>query len=267
MFMSDSIGTPISNVNRYSDSLRPDNIGMSIGSRIKEARRAKKLTQKELASKVGMTQGSLSELETGESKGTTMIASFAAALGVNALWLETGKGTMQGEPGPVVDEHGFIQDGPGVYEGAMRVVVGEEDDVIHVRKVTLRLRAGVTGFEADPVLEDGGVLPMPRHVIEALNLRTSGLIAMQIDGPSMQPMLFEDDWVVIDTSDRKLVNGECYAVNWDAEPIVKQLVYEGGQWYINSINPNFKRQNVKSKPCAIVGRLIYQPGRVLAGRL
>lgn len=75
---------------------------MSIGTRIKEARRAAKLTQKALAQKVGMAQGSLSELETGESQGTTMIASFAAALGVSALWLETGKGPMTPEQ-PSVD--------------------------------------------------------------------------------------------------------------------------------------------------------------------
>lgn len=72
------------------------NIGMSIGERIREARKRAKLTQKQLATKVGISQGALSELETGESEGTTYVASFAAALGVNALWLETGKGL----PGP-----------------------------------------------------------------------------------------------------------------------------------------------------------------------
>jgi transcriptional regulator with XRE-family HTH domain len=65
---------------------------MSIGTRIREARKAAKLTQKQLAKRVGMAQGSLSELETGVSHATTLIASIAAACGVNALWLETGKG-------------------------------------------------------------------------------------------------------------------------------------------------------------------------------
>lgn len=41
-----------------------------------------------------MTQGTLSELETGESKSSTLLPSMAAALGVSALWLETGKGSM-----------------------------------------------------------------------------------------------------------------------------------------------------------------------------
>jgi hypothetical protein len=46
MFMSQSIGTPILFVNRDTDLMPSDNIGMSIGSRIREARRAAKLTQK-----------------------------------------------------------------------------------------------------------------------------------------------------------------------------------------------------------------------------
>lgn len=67
---------------------------MSIGSRTREARKRAKMTQGALASRVGMKQSSLSELETGASNGTTMIASIASTLGVSALWLETGKGPM-----------------------------------------------------------------------------------------------------------------------------------------------------------------------------
>jgi transcriptional regulator with XRE-family HTH domain len=92
MFMKQIIGTPILKVNRNSNLVSVNNIGMSIGQRIRAARKNAKLTQAELAAKVGMKQGSLSELETGESTGTTLVASIAAALGVSALWLETGKG-------------------------------------------------------------------------------------------------------------------------------------------------------------------------------
>jgi len=67
---------------------------MSIGSRIREARKARKMTQGQLAKKVGMSQGSLSELETGESAGTTNLAAIAHALQADAYWLETGKGEM-----------------------------------------------------------------------------------------------------------------------------------------------------------------------------
>lgn len=40
-----------------------------------------------------MSAPTISELETGKSAGSTKLAAIASALGVNALWLETGKGT------------------------------------------------------------------------------------------------------------------------------------------------------------------------------
>jgi transcriptional regulator with XRE-family HTH domain len=65
---------------------------MSIGSRIREARKSANMTQQQLADKSGLKQAALSELETGESAGSKYLASIAAALGVSALWLETGRG-------------------------------------------------------------------------------------------------------------------------------------------------------------------------------
>lgn len=70
---------------------------MLIGQRIKSARNDAKMTQGQLGAKVGMSQSAISELETGESASSTLIASLAAALGVNALWLETGKGDRHGQ--------------------------------------------------------------------------------------------------------------------------------------------------------------------------
>lgn len=93
MSMHGNIGVPIFEVNRKSYCGRPQNIGMTIGQRIKESRLAIQLTQGELAKKVGIRQPTLSELERGDSTGSSYLPAIAAALGVNALWLQTGKGT------------------------------------------------------------------------------------------------------------------------------------------------------------------------------
>lgn len=50
------------------------------------------MTQRELAEKVGIKQPTLSELENGDSAGSAYLPLIAAALGVNALWLQSGKG-------------------------------------------------------------------------------------------------------------------------------------------------------------------------------
>jgi SOS-response transcriptional repressor LexA len=88
------MGSPVLHVNRFSGCVLNDNTGMSIGSRIKQARKAMKLTQIELAKKSGLNQSTISDLEVGKSQGTTYLGTLASALNVNALWLETGKGQM-----------------------------------------------------------------------------------------------------------------------------------------------------------------------------
>jgi transcriptional regulator with XRE-family HTH domain len=94
------IGIPISYVNRETYDIADNNDGMSIGQRVREAREAIKMSQGKLGQAVGMSQPSISDLEKGESATTSFTASIAAALGVSALWLETGRGPRKGAPAP-----------------------------------------------------------------------------------------------------------------------------------------------------------------------
>jgi transcriptional regulator with XRE-family HTH domain len=92
MSIDNNIGFPIIEVKRNSDENHHQNSDMSIGERVKLARKEAGLTQQELANKAGIKQSTLSELERGDSYGTKTLASMAAALSVNALWLEKGVG-------------------------------------------------------------------------------------------------------------------------------------------------------------------------------
>lgn len=212
-----------------------------------------------------MAQATLSELETGESAGTTLIASLASALGVNPLWLETGKGAMT-VGGPSVEEDSSTE-APQFLSEALPIRVGEEPDTIPIRRVRLKLRAGVAGYETEPELDEGGVLHMPRKIIEKNNFVPHQLLAVPVRGCSMEPLLFEDDVVVINTADKKPVNRELFAVNFNGEACVKQLWQNGGQWFLRSLHPDHGPINVRSGQCDIVGRVVYQPGRELTGRL
>lgn len=145
--------------------------------------------------------------------------------------------------------------------------IGEEPDTVPVRRVKLRLRAGIAGYETEPELDDGGVLHMPRRVIDENKLVPHQLLAMRVRGSSMEPMMFEDDLVVINTADKQPISREIYAVNFNGEACIKQLLNRSGQWYLHSLNPDFKPINVRSGQCDIVGRVVYQPGRMVTGRL
>jgi phage repressor protein C with HTH and peptisase S24 domain len=100
-----------------------------------------------------------------------------------------------------------------------------------------------------------------------LDLNAHSLLAIQVRDSGMEPMFFEDDWIVIDTSDTTRRSREVYAVNWNGEACVQQLVERGGQWYLNYLNPQFHPFNARSGQLSIVGRVVYQPGRIVTGRM
>lgn len=223
---------------------------MSIGTRIKEARRDKKLTQKQLADKVGIKQPTLSELENGDSAGTTMVASFAAALGVSALWLETGKG----------DKHPPME--------LKKVVAVDENDTsfIQIKKVKLRLSAGITGFMFDQDNSDESAISIPKKWIEANGYTVESLVAVKVKGESMVPSLNEGDTVVINTRDTTPKDGIVFAVNYEGEAVIKRLSRDAGDWWLISDNPDqrkYHRKLCRGSDCIIIGRVVRKESDVI----
>jgi phage repressor protein C with HTH and peptisase S24 domain len=136
-----------------------------------------------------------------------------------------------------------------------------------IRRVTLRLRAGMSGFEVEPDLRVIDPLLVPTAATQELHADPRKLLALRVRDQGMEPMLFEDDWIVIDTSDTVRRAREVYALNWNGEACIAQLVERGGQWFMSYLNPDFHPINIRSGQLNIVGRAVYQPGRAITGRL
>jgi phage repressor protein C with HTH and peptisase S24 domain len=232
----------------------------------KELRRIS--TQAELARALNQSSQTIKNWESrGISKGGMLIAQ--AEIGCSATWLETGEGAMEvGKPqlSLVTDKSPFVPHEGGV-DGAKLVRAADVPDVVHIPRVKLRLRAGVATFDTEPDMNGDGHEDIPRHILLALQLDPANLLAMRVRGRSMEPMMFEDDVVIIDKSDTKPISREIYAVNFDGEACIKQLLFRGGQWFLHSINPDHGPVCVKSGQCSIVGRVVIQPTRILTGRL
>ena len=145
--------------------------------------------------------------------------------------------------------------------------VGLVPDFELVRRVKLRLRAGVERFEAEADMSASVPLPIPSGDFQQLGAGRADLLALQVRDRGLEPLMFEDDWIVINTSDTTRRDRELYAVNWDGEACITQLRRRGGQWYLNFLNEDFKPLNARSGWLSIVGRVVYQPGRMLTGRL
>ena len=64
----------------------------TLATRLAWARTRKAMTQEQLADVLDLSQGTIGNLEAGTRKTSRSIAAVAAALDVDALWLETGVG-------------------------------------------------------------------------------------------------------------------------------------------------------------------------------
>jgi SOS-response transcriptional repressor LexA len=86
----------------------------TLAKRLRWARKQKRISQEELGKLAGVSQSTIGNLEAGTRASARKIASIAAALGVNALWLAEGKqrpalrsnARADIEPGPEV--HGEV---------------------------------------------------------------------------------------------------------------------------------------------------------------
>lgn len=65
----------------------------TIGSRIRDVRESKKLTQTQLAKLAGVSQGTIGNSESGLRDRPRELLKIATALGVNPQWLEDGTGS------------------------------------------------------------------------------------------------------------------------------------------------------------------------------
>jgi len=142
----------------------------------------------------------------------------------------------------------------------------EDSDLISIKAVNIRVQAGFPGFDADREFEDGGVIHIPRKAVEGQSWSPHCLLAIKVRGDSMAPVFADGDTIVINVADRKLVSGEVYAVNCEGAPVVKQLALEGNQWQLRSFNPNFPPKPYRAPESDIIGKVVYQPGRVFSGR-
>lgn len=83
---------------------------MSFADRLITARKARGLTQVELAKSVGVTQKAISLLEQGVAKSSSSTVQLAIALNIEPLWLAAGKGRMESNHFLSDDEQDLLDD-------------------------------------------------------------------------------------------------------------------------------------------------------------
>ncbi|MCL6243790.1 helix-turn-helix domain-containing protein [Acinetobacter sp. ANC 7200] len=200
----------------------------TLGENLKKIRKAKKMTQKELAQKSGVKQSVISDLETGNAKSTGSILELANALGVTAEELKKG--------------------------------VFDETSVINVAPVTPRMapvlswvQAGVfTSVQAVDMTQVEEWLPLPEECTNCFYLKVQGI--------SNNPDFLEGDYILVDPdvyySDMQ--SGDMIVVRRLEDATFKKLVIEtDGSRYLQALNPNFQPNIIPlDEDCHFVGQVV-----------
>jgi phage repressor protein C with HTH and peptisase S24 domain len=226
----------------------------TLAERLIWARTRKQMTQLQLAKAAGVAQSTIGNLESGMRQTSRNIAQLANVLDVDALWLAEGKGNP--ERIPLSRPHLSLVNNVDA--------VDDNDEHAHlerIRKVTLKLSAGIAGFSVEPAEEDGDSIFFRKGWLAARGYKKEKLVAITVYGASMETGLYDGDTVVVNTAENEPRDGQVFAVNYEGEAIVKRLVRDAGEWWLSSDNPDqqrYPRKRCAGDSCIIIGRVIHK---------
>lgn len=226
---------------------------MTWHKRLTQAREAKNIKKSAFAKLVGVSAPTVTDWENGDTKmieGSNLVK-VCQALDISPAWL--------------LNDENQSAEARQLVPGAIPITLLDDDaDALHrIKLVQLRLQAGVTGFQTEPDESEGGSLGISKAWVLRKGYDPQQLIGIKVRGESMEPTFYEDDVVVINLADKKLIDNGVFAVNYGGEAVVKRLSRDAGQWWLlsdNSDQRKFYRRNCQGNECIIIGRIVRREG-------
>ena len=195
---------------------------------------------------------------------------FAAALGVTSAVISNWK--SRGMPadqhmavaavfGVSVDQLVGLVAVPEDFDDIQPIDLDAHPGLVRIRRVQLRLQAGVHGYSIDADESDGSPLFFRADWLKLRGYKPDHLVAIKVMGQSMEPTLYPDDMVVVNTTDTEPKDGKVFAINYEGEAVIKRMVRDAGSWWLASDNPDqrrFPRKECADGACIIVGQVIHR---------
>lgn len=211
---------------------------MSVGERIKEARKERGMTQAQLGEVIGLKQSTIAEIEAGKLKSwPDHAAKIARALGKPRTYFEPGLADSM-ELAPDLPEVDLFQDYVPVdvlptYAGAGGGGTGDADRVVAL---------------------------LPRALVEdELKAKPSDLLVINVRGNSMEPLFFHGDQIVIDKRDTRPTQPGPFALLYADGYVVKnvEVLRAKGKLRIFSTNPIYTDDEEDPESVTIMGRPVW----------
>lgn len=179
---------------------------------------------------------------------------------VSIDWLVTGEGPMQRNNAQVAPVE--AQNSHPIPEGEPQWMSPEAAPSMGyslIPKVKARLCAGTGSLETE-----GEVIGYYAFKTDFLRRkgRPKKMVLMDVTGESMEPVLMDCDTVLIDESQREIIDGGLFAVGLDQEVFVKYLIRVPGKLVLKSKNSEYDPIEVDmngeiSSSVRIIGRIVW----------
>ncbi|WP_010117866.1 LexA family transcriptional regulator [Acinetobacter sp. P8-3-8] len=209
----------------------------TLGENLKKLRKAKKMTQKELAQKSGVKQSVISELETGTAKSTGSILELASALGITAEDLKKG-------------------------------VVSEFDN--NVVPITSKLIPVLSWVQAGSMTSVEEINPLDiSEWLPPLSVDDpDGCFYLKVVGISNSPTYMEGDCILVNPKFQvcDLISGDLIVVRNNTDATFKKFVIESDERkYLQALNPNFHPNIIEFEEGMVLVGLVIDAFRPLGG--
>lgn len=229
---------------------------MKMPNRIAALRNERDLTQPELAERIGCNHSTISRLESGRRKLTLeWMEKIAAALGCQPADLL--------HSGPRSPHKGGLRQVAPRVENNMIEVDGSEYLALPSFDAALSAGAGSL-MEIEPE-------PIGYHLIESQWLRSitraapEYLMVVRVDGDSMEPVLSDGDWILVDTTQRRLDRQGIYALRIGSAVWVKRISLNLKEQMVQVISDNsvYPMQELREEELEPIGRVLCVLARKL----
>lgn len=243
------------------ETFRVLNTMSTLETRLREVMKELNLEQdKDMADFCGVSAGLVSQWWKGSTKLGPKPLMALSKTKFNLDWITTGKGPKyrQSEESQISAKTAIE-----MLPGAKRVAIADPEDpqLVQIRRVRLRLQAGINGFQVDSEPESGIAIFFTKEWMQERGYFPEDLIAVKVRGNSMDPTVTDGATVVINTADKAPRDGKVYAFNYEGECVIKRLVRDIGEWFIASDNPDqrqYPRKRLRGAECIPIGRVVHR---------
>lgn len=197
----------------------------------------------ELARATGVTNAAVTGWLNGATKSlkAATAAKIEAVTGYRAMWIVEGRG-------------------PERFAGA-EIGLDGNPEYPAIKRVRFKLSAGASGFEVDYLANgDGAPIVFRKDWYSTRGFSPDELFAVRVSGQSMEPGLYDQDTVVVNTADKTPQDGLVFAVNYEGELVIKRLIRDEGSWWLASDNHDQLRY--PKKRCHdgvfVIGKVVHK---------